>query len=145
MILLAIVENLVQWFFSVLDPRVWVHILWARYLDSDSIFDIRAEARATFERVEYYSLLTINVFLLQISNRQHGPYNRREQEQRGVRVRSSEHNMSRVPAGNVWRGRGEVYYLQCKSHTLYCIVTRRISTLVKNDCHESERHIPGPP
>lgn len=64
-------------------------------------FDTRAEARATFEGVEYYSLLTINVFLLQISNRQHGPYNRREQEQRGVRVRSSEHNMSRVSAGNV--------------------------------------------
>lgn len=31
-----------------------------------------------------------------ISNRQHGSYNRREQEQRGVRVRSSEHNLSDV-------------------------------------------------
>lgn len=81
------------------------------------------------ESIYSYISLTNEPFLLfQISDRQYGSHNRREQEQRGVRVRPSEHNLSGLPAGHVrWRS-GEVHYLQ-----------RKYASIQKNYYFESRR------
>lgn len=50
--------------------------------------------------------------MFQIPDRQHGPHNRREQRQHAVRIRPSEHRVSRIRAGDARVGRRKVYHLQ---------------------------------
>lgn len=59
--------------------------------------------------------LTILLILrLQVPHRQHGPHNRREPGQRGLRVRPDQHHLSHLLEGHPRGGHRDVHHLQCK-------------------------------